>query len=496
MWDKLAEIVQSTWENKYTAVQSANNVGKTYIAARIALAWFNLFRDSCKVITTAPPPERQIKDLLWGEIRSAQKEALSRGINMVGGDPGVMSLRVNDDWWMQGFTIPTSGTDEDRMSKFQGHHAEHMLIIGDEAHGIPPEIYKAWDGMLGGYHCHILLITNPLAPAGPYYQAVKSGKYNVITMSAFDHPNVKEDKPIIPSAVSREAVQEKIDEWTTPLLEDEEPDAECFQVSWTNEWRRVVNPAFWYRYLGRFPTQSSNALINIAHIQAAQARWREYVRESGEHPPNGNRPDVGFDVAEFGDDSNIMTFRYNNFTLSQRKWRGLDPIDNANRAAQEVRGIDLRSLNVDATGVGAGIAPDLTKRYGISAQSVKVGEKATAQVEEGEFKLLRDQMFWALREWLRLTPDAMIPDTDELLTQLSALTYEYDLISGKIKVLGKKEWKKLLGGKSPDETDSLAMTFAPKLAPVAHAKTIEGVAKDTAISSIADRHSGGGRIYR
>lgn len=461
MWDKLEEITRSVWENKYTAVQSANNVGKTFIAARIAIAWFNLYRDSCKVITTAPPPARQIRDLLWGEIRSTQKAAFNRGYDLAGGDPSVMTLVESDDWWMQGFTIPTTGTDEDRMSKFQGHHAEHVLIIFDEAHGVPPEIYRATDGMLAGYHCHILLITNPLAQTGPYYQAIKTGKYNVITIAAFDHPNVIEDKPIIPKAVSRGAVQEKIDEWTASLQEDEEPDAECFQVPWTEEWRHVVNPAFSYRFLGRFPSQASNALINIAWIQSAQSRWRDYVMEHGEVPPNGDRPKIGMDVAEFGDDSNCLTKLYNNFIPSQRKWRGLDPIDNANRVANEIGKEPYECLNVDATGVGSSIAPDLTKRYDLPARSVKVGERATARVEEGEFYRLRDQMFWAAREWFRLTPDAMIPDTDELLTQLSALTYEYDLVTGKIKVLDKKSWKKLLGGASPDETDSFVMIFAP-----------------------------------
>jgi len=98
LWNKQEEILRSVWENKKTAVQSANNIGKTFIASRAAIAWLNVFEDS-KVITTAAPPERQIKDLLWGEMRGAYRSLRKRGVRLIGDDPGSMIIRVNDNWW-------------------------------------------------------------------------------------------------------------------------------------------------------------------------------------------------------------------------------------------------------------------------------------------------------------------------------------------------------------------------------------------------------------
>ena len=476
LWDKLEEVLRSVWENQRTAVQSCANVGKTFIGASAAIAWLNVYRDSCKVITTAAPPERQIKELLWGEIRSKYARARARGINLVGGEPGIMTLRVSDSWWAQGFTIPTSGTREERIARFHGHHAEHVLIIVDECHGVPPEVIEACMDMLSGFHCHLLLLANPLAPSGPFYNAATSGKFNVIQISAFDHPNVIDDRPIVPGAVSRQAVEDAIasDVMTRSLFEGEKPDGECFQVPWDGaycpelkrgQWRRVISPAFSYRFLGRFPSQAKNAVCSLALIQAAMQRWKERAAEVGAVPPEGVRPKAGQDVAEFGDDSNVLTLRYRNWVAPQSQWTGMDPIETAKRAARELAGKDPETVNVDATGVGAGAAPDLKKNHGLPAHSVKVAESPTAKVEEGEFFQLRDQLAWAVREWLRTETDAMLPPDDGLLAELSATTYDFNL-KNQIRVSMKKELKKLLG-RSPDKKDSLELTFAPISAPAA-----------------------------
>ena len=63
------EIMESVRDNKYTAVPSANNQGKSHIAARVAL-WFISCHIPSIVIFTAPK-YAQVKDILFSRFRQA-----------------------------------------------------------------------------------------------------------------------------------------------------------------------------------------------------------------------------------------------------------------------------------------------------------------------------------------------------------------------------------------------------------------------------------------
>jgi hypothetical protein len=110
---------------------------------------------------------------------------------------------------------------------------------------------------------------------------------------------------------------------------------------------------------------------------------------------------------------------------------------------------------VDATGVGAGVAPHM-QRNGCSALSVKVASKPTETTELGEFYILRDQLWWACREWLRTDPGAMLPPDEDLLEELHTATYE--VLNGKIRVMKKDTMREVLQ-RSPDKADALNLTF-------------------------------------
>jgi hypothetical protein len=93
-----------------------------------------------------------------------------------------------------------------------------------------------------------------------------------------------------------------------------------------------------------------------------------------------------------------------------------------------------------------------------------VSESPTQKTDHGEFTQLRDQLWWACREWLRLDPSAMLPPDAELIEELSVPTYE--IIKGKIKIMPKtstgKQKKismKELLKRSPDKAEALIMTF-------------------------------------
>jgi hypothetical protein len=109
---------------------------------------------------------------------------------------------------------------------------------------------------------------------------------------------------------------------------------------------------------------------------------------------------------------------------------------------------------VDGTGVGAGISPAMCRK-GCHAYSIKVASSPTWSTELGDFKIIRDQLWWSVREWLRTEP-AMLPPDEWLLEELLVPTY--DTKTGKVKVMRKDIMKECLK-RSPDRADALCLTF-------------------------------------
>jgi hypothetical protein len=136
---------------------------------------------------------------------------------------------------------------------------------------------------------------------------------------------------------------------------------------------------------------------------------------------------------------------------------GVDTIITGDRAISEYKSRSVSDVNVDATGVGAGVAPYM-QRGNCSAFAVKVASSPTQKTELGEFQILRDQIWWACREWLRTDLGAMLPPDEELIEELTCPTYE--VVNGKVRIMKKDLMRELLK-RSPDRADALCLTFAP-----------------------------------
>ncbi|MFH2076411.1 MAG: hypothetical protein ABIJ57_13880, partial [Pseudomonadota bacterium] len=181
-----------------------------------------------------------------------------------------------------------------------------------------------------------------------------------------------------------------------------------------------------------------------------------FVAKWGEVPPKDVAGIMGLDCAEMGNDLNKCCFRYGGWVEKLVGWGGVDMIETGDRAAIEYHKRTLRAASVDANGVGAGVAPHM-RRLRCNAHGIKAQERATAVTEMGEFGIIRDQLWWAVREWLRVDTGSMLPPDDELMEELHTVTYEVK--GGKIKVMDQDTIKELLK-RSPNSADALRQTFA------------------------------------
>ena len=409
--------MQSVCERPRTAVPSGFAVGKTWIAARIAL-WFLYCHRSSLVITTAPT-WRQVENVLWAEIRRQHSQAAVP----LGGEVLRTQIRLAADWFALGLS-----TDEPE--RFQGFHSAHLLMIFDEAAGVDRRVWDVAEGQMAGAHCRWLAIGNPVEPSGPFYDACRSELWHTLPTSCLDTPNVKAGEVLLPKLVTARWVEERRAEW------GEE------------------SPLYQAKVLGRFPTISDHGLIPLgwvlqANERAASARVRTV---------DGREIGVGVDVARFGADSTVFLARTNERVLEVEEHGGLSTTETVGHLVMFVErlGVPWDQVFVDEIGVGAGVVDRLAEQ-GREVWPVNFG---AAAAEPERCANVRAECYWALREACR--PDGedalQIPAAfGRLGAELASILWSVTS-SGKILLEPKAKVKRRLG-RSPDHADALALTF-------------------------------------
>jgi len=470
--DDVKALMNSVRDYPITIAKSANATGKTHGAARVAVWFYKCFPES-QVYTAAAPPEANLRKLLWGEIGSVLEKHPT-----VFHQDTISNLLISRSArsFISGVTIPSTGSESQREAKFSGKHAPYLLFIVDEGDAVPDEVFRGIESCMSGGFARLLVMFNPRNQSGEVHRMERDGRANVVKLSAFNHPNVITGKDRIPGAVTRETTVRRINQWARPLAAGEpQTPGSCFElpsflIGATARSQsgapyqplkaglyKIMDPALSYMVLGEYPAQGSQQLISQAWITQARNRWDAYVSQHGETPSTEGSAVGGLDVGEYGTDSSVLCFRYPGFVERLISWGGLDTMQTADRAARETRPRSVSVVNIDATGVGAGVAPAM-QRQGCLANPVKVASAPTQATEQGEFQILRDQLWWACREWLRTDPEATLPPDEELIEELLTPTYEVD--RGKIRVMNKSTMRELLR-RSPDRADALCLTFAP-----------------------------------
>lgn len=109
---------------------------------------------------------------------------------------------------------------------------------------------------------------------------------------------------------------------------------------------------------------------------------------------------------------------------------------------------------IDCIGIGAGIVDRLLEIGYDMVEGVNVARSAN---DKDKFRNLRAELWHDMREWLTQELPVQVPDSDELLGDLTSLGYKYDS-SARLLIESKEDLRKR-GMKSPDTADSLALTF-------------------------------------
>lgn len=204
----------------------------------------------------------------------------------------------------------------------------------------------------------------------------------------------------------------------------------------------------------KFPDKIEDGLISHAWIEEAKRKEFEFENDI---------KTVGVDVGEMGADKTVVTTTYqeeNRVIVSDiESWGKKDPTQTVNMVDDILMGHEY--LNVDAIGVGAGVASGLKDR-GYIVNSIKVSRNPKTKQKKNRFSNLKAYYYWRLRKLFE-EGRISLPEnpSKKLVSELKRIKYDFTS-KGKIKIIDPN--------KSPDFADSLMLACSTCKANVSTAR--------------------------
>ncbi len=392
------------------SIRSGHGTGKTTTLA-IATVCHALTRFPQVTVCTAPTSS-QLFDALAAQTKSWFKKL----------PPALL-----DCFELKSESIHHKAAPEDSFISFRtsrpempealaGVHSENVLLIADEASGVPEAVYIAASGSMSGHGACTVLAGNPVRTAGLFFDTHHDLAHNWKTfhLSCVGNPRISDD--FLTDMESRYGLD-------------------------SNDYR--------VRVLGDFPRAEADAVIPYELIQLALDREVE---------PTLVKPIWGLDCARKGNDRAALAKRQGNVLLENVKWwKGLETMELVGRVVAEWEMTPVmdrpESICVDAIGLGAGVADRLAE-LGLPARSINVSEAPA--LGNGNYLNLKTELYYACRQWFVERSGSLRGDK-ETAAQLGWTRFGYTS-SGKLKIEGKDELRKRMK-KSPDLGEAFILTF-------------------------------------
>lgn len=391
-----------------------------------------------KVVVTANT-ENQLRTKTWPEVTKwVRNSANAHWFENTA--TAVMSTEKDQVLNWRADAIPWS---ENNTEAFAGLHnaGKRLVLIFDESSAISDKVWEVAEGAMTDADTEIIWLAfgNPTQNTGRFRECFGKFKHRWITRQ-------------IDSRTVDGTNKAQIQTW----IDDYGEDSDFVRVRVRGEFPRSGNLQF-----------ISSEAVDAARKRAPEAKlWDARV--------------MGVDVARFGDDLSCICFRQGRDAQSN-KWIKLRNVDTMSLAAHIVdaaKWFHPDAIFVDGGGVGGGVV-DRLRMLRQPVFEVQFGGAPDRSVESGEgavhYVNKRAEMWGNMREWLK---GGSIPDDPDLAQELTAVQYGYLFKEGVDKILlEKKADMKKRGLASPDQADSLALTFAYPVMPSDHRDTFETAVK-------------------
>ncbi len=483
LWEAERYIVEALFEHRFVSVFSARGTGKTFTAGVLVPTFF--YTAPSRVVTISRTGA-QIKEQVWAEINKVVRtnerlpgRKLTTKLEISPNNPKCVALGMcaRDPDAVRGYhASPVMGGDPDA-DDLTAEDLEHvlddsddsirLLLIVDEAQGIPEEVYRSLAGMFNKPNTYCLLIGNPTLGLDDDVEYVRSlthpsSHYHTVKISAFPETQFPDDTRYdkVFDRVPRKLIDEPTLERVLKVYDDQDP---VFLADW----------------LGQFsPGSTSAQVVTRAILEGAPGVWQD--RAIG--------PRIGLDIGTGKPDPCVATLAVNGKVVAVHEWRPAADDDAGQvsivdevvalctkwgRQVRDVYGEKVwdgralfgsERLSIDDSGlVGVG---DILASRGVDSDRVNFASRADGHwfeyTKPERFANVRAEMHWVARRGLQ-EGLFCVPDDDRFrrTRQQAQWTHYFrdDDKRGPILKLEPKEKVIARHGRSPDHWDSAVLAF-------------------------------------
>ena len=171
------------------SARSGHGVGKTTVLAWIII-WWVLTRFPQKTVCTAPTSD-QLFDALAAEVKSWILHLPPAVQELLEVQSEKIFLRAAPDESFISFRT----SRQEKPEALAGVHSANVLLIGDEASGIPNPVFEAAAGSMSGHTAVTILAGNPVRGSGLFYDTFHklSDLWYRVHISCVGHPRISPD---------------------------------------------------------------------------------------------------------------------------------------------------------------------------------------------------------------------------------------------------------------------------------------------------------------
>ena len=244
------------------SVRSGHGVGKSTAVAMAAI-WHVLMRIPSKTVVTAPTSS-QLFDACFAEMKNVAKRLKPPFDDLL----EIKSDRIELKSQPEATFISCRTSRAEQPEALAGVHSQNVLLIADEASGVPNSVFEAASGSMSGHSATTVLTGNPTRNTGFFYDTHNRLRDDWYTMhvSCVTSPRVSEDF---------------VDDMKRRYGED--------------------SPAYHVRVLGNFPPSEEDTVVPVSLIEHAM---NNEIRIDDDTPAIW-----GLDVARQGNDSSVLCKR-------------------------------------------------------------------------------------------------------------------------------------------------------------------------------------------
>ena len=487
------EVLYALLEYNYVAVTGANAIGKTTCEC-FAKYWFLSTRENSIVpITSVDQPH--LRSIVWAEshrwydrspeLQKAFEHTATR----------VRHREKPNTWFSEARTARKQsdpGGSGAHAAGLQGFHADHLLFLIDEGSAVDDVNWDSAESSIRKKDHHLMAISNPLRVYGRMFEVFNLEKYHTmwftkevsyLESSMVDHELAKkqiavlgEDSPVAQVRFYGKFPKRGTDD-TLPTYEavmaavHRTFDANIAVVSfvldafkvpglrinsvYSKEILQTVLSKLELRKAFAYPEFNIDLLmrtemeydgVNEIHKSWARMQYDYFY----------TKPRLGVDLARFGSNKTTFCVRRGMRILELEGFHGLRSTHVKGRIqAYFVKYPDMECAFVDATGIAGGTLIDFIDPELYPCAEVAFGATSSNPIR---FYNIATEMWWGIVDNI---DQLMLPDNDVMVTQMTTRKYTYaGKLAQQLCVESKKDMAKRRLS-SPDEVDSICLTFAP-----------------------------------